>query len=275
MIFILILLFFLNLNSLEKPILMISIPKCGTHLLYKCIKTILNIPIYPRDDDEKNNFFANHDRFCCENMEKHRLLKNASKFLIYRDPRDQLISFIFWLNRFNKDKIHNNFSLEEILDFEKNLDINLSYDAYKHLNFDELILQLILGGSAYYDVTGIYKPNYKTHGITDFYKSYWGWLSHFPDFVLIKFEDLIGSKGGGSDETQINTVKKIANNLGKKLTDNEIKIIADNLFGATWTFREGQIGCWKKYFKPIHKDCFKIVAGQLLIELGYEKDLNW
>jgi len=276
MILFILIIFVNSLYSLEKPILQISIPKCGTHLLYKCIKTILDIPIYPRDDDEKNNIFANHDRYCQENIIKHAKIKDASKFFIYRDPRDQIISFIFWVNKFIKNEERaSDFSLKRILDFEANVNVNLSYEAYKDLTFDELILQLILGGCAYYDVTGIYKPNYKTHGINDFYKSYFGWFKHYPDFLIIKFEDLVGAKGGGDDKVQFNTIKKIAQNLGKNLSDEEIQKIANNLFGRTWTFKDGQIGSWKKYFKPIHKQCFKAVAGQLLIELGYESDLNW
>ncbi len=38
---------------------------------------------------------------------------------------------------------------------------------------------------------------------------------------------------------------------------------------------KGSIGGWQTYFKEEHKDAFKKVAGDLLIELDYEQDLNW
>ncbi len=40
-------------------------------------------------------------------------------------------------------------------------------------------------------------------------------------------------------------------------------------------FRKGIIGDWKNYFQPAHIHRFKEVAGQALIEMGYEKDLEW
>ena len=41
------------------------------------------------------------------------------------------------------------------------------------------------------------------------------------------------------------------------------------------TKRKGIVGDWRNLFTQKHKDYFKEFAGQLLIELGYEKDLNW
>lgn len=39
--------------------------------------------------------------------------------------------------------------------------------------------------------------------------------------------------------------------------------------------RSGKPGEWKTYFKPEHKKLFKKNLGELLIELGYEKNFNW
>ncbi|WP_408006224.1 sulfotransferase domain-containing protein [Pseudalkalibacillus sp. A8] len=41
------------------------------------------------------------------------------------------------------------------------------------------------------------------------------------------------------------------------------------------TFRKGLIGDWKNEFDLEVTNAFKEVAGSLLIELGYEKDLEW
>lgn len=40
-------------------------------------------------------------------------------------------------------------------------------------------------------------------------------------------------------------------------------------------YRKGKSGDWKNYFKEEHKNYFKQKYGNLLIKLGYEKDLNW
>lgn len=40
-------------------------------------------------------------------------------------------------------------------------------------------------------------------------------------------------------------------------------------------FRKGIVGDWKNYFKASHIERFKEVAGDELINLGYEQDRNW
>jgi hypothetical protein len=41
------------------------------------------------------------------------------------------------------------------------------------------------------------------------------------------------------------------------------------------TFRKAQPGNWREYFSEANKAAFKTVAGDILIQLGYEKDHNW
>jgi hypothetical protein len=41
------------------------------------------------------------------------------------------------------------------------------------------------------------------------------------------------------------------------------------------TFRKGQPGNWKEHFTPANKTLFKETAGDLLVQLGYERDNNW
>ena len=41
------------------------------------------------------------------------------------------------------------------------------------------------------------------------------------------------------------------------------------------TFRSGKTGGWREYFKDEHKQLFKDVAGNLLVELGYEDSNDW
>ena len=41
------------------------------------------------------------------------------------------------------------------------------------------------------------------------------------------------------------------------------------------TFRRGTPGDWRAHFSKQHVALFKEVAGELLIELEYEKNLDW
>ncbi len=113
------------------------------------------------------------------------------------------------------------------------------------------------------------------HESQDYYDVLLGWKD-YPPFLTIRFEDLVGSKGGGNHENQITAIQRIAQHLDIKLTDNLKQQCITGAFGNTATFREGKIGNWKKYFKQKDKEVMKASRlGKLLIELGYESDHTW
>lgn len=94
--------------------------------------------------------------------------------------------------------------------------------------------------------------------------------------MTIRFEDLIGSSGGGSDKKQIETVNAIVKHIGIELSQEEIQqIAAKSFFTGSRTFRKGHIGDWRNHFTEEHKQIFKEVHGDTLIKLGYEKDYDW
>jgi hypothetical protein len=113
-------------------------------------------------------------------------------------------------------------------------------------------------------------------GLEKFYRIYFPWFKA-KNFMVVRFEDLVGEKGGGSAQKQLETVMKIGQHINSPLTPEKALDIIRKLFGGTWTFREGQIGGWKKYFTPTVMRAFKSRKGlmQLLVDLGYEKDFNW
>lgn len=101
------------------------------------------------------------------------------------------------------------------------------------------------------------------------------WLNE-PNCLAVRFEDLIGSAGGGSDRKQLENVRAIVNYLGVELNDTQIEQVAGEIFfKRSTTFRKGQIGDWQNHFKDEHKQAFKEVAGEALISLGYENGYDW
>ena len=44
---------------------------------------------------------------------------------------------------------------------------------------------------------------------------------------------------------------------------------------STSFFRKGVAGDWKTVFTPADRETYKRIAGNLLVELGYESDRNW
>ena len=74
-------------------------------------------------------------------------------------------------------------------------------------------------------------------------------------------------KGGGSTRNGRDSKPKMLGVKGARFACNARR--------ASATFRSGKTGEWKKYFKDEHKKIFKDIAEDLLIRLGYERDLNW
>lgn len=104
---------------------------------------------------------------------------------------------------------------------------------------------------------------------------YAGWVSD-GDTLYIKFEDLVGIRGGGTEERQLECVRSIGAHLGMELNSHQLRKIIDNSFSdKTKTFRKGQVGSWKNEFSPFHVEKFKEIAGKYLITYGYESGFDW
>ncbi len=85
--------------------------------------------------------------------------------------------------------------------------------------------------------------------------------------LTVRFEDLVGAKGGGSDEAQRRAIEAVCRHLG--LADGDVEAVQRELFGQGATFRRGTIGQWREQFTPEHQRLFEQVAGDLLERLGY------
>lgn len=225
---------------------LITPQKSGTNLIQKCISLITGkLPVdhsivksrgLPKllSYCKKNNQFLFMHVSDTSTIEK--LDDSFAKLTILRDPRDKIISRIFFF-----DKIQNG-------------PRGLEFNIWRAMSFDEKIDYLI--------------SNEKAH---NFFSAN---VENFTGYHVIRFEDLVGSQGGGSRKNQILSIIKIARALGIELNSHQLLYITRHLFGNTNTFRKGVIGDWKNYFDS-HKEHCKEVLGDLLIDLGYEKDYNW
>jgi len=245
-------------NARPKGIIQISIPKCGTYLLKKCIDLLGVLPnmrfnavgasIKPALFGRGMQKLYGHIRFKEEYLPF--LTGNTAIFLIYRDPRDQVVSGAYHILKHSYNHLH----------------------VFAHsISFDDLLSFLIEGGQGWHNTTreAIHREN-----VSDYYQLFLPWLSA-PHVCGVRFEDLIGLHGGGDAGRQYETIKNIADHVGMNVSQGRIDLVVKNLFGGTETFRKGLIGDWKNHFKEHHKQAFKKVAGQLLIDLGYEKDFDW
>ncbi len=105
-------------------------------------------------------------------------------------------------------------------------------------------------------------------------RAFLDWVDHGA--CLVQFEKLVGPQGGGTREAQRGEINRIAGHLNLQLDRATVDHIAANVYSRkTSTFRKGTIGDWANHMAPEHKAAFKEIAGQLLIDLGYEADDNW
>lgn len=274
-----------------RPLIAITIPKSGTHLLYKCLEALTKkIPSFGHliaegiadlscnphvaapliepsltvFDKVTTNLYTNEyviGHLIYNPIYKELLHKKNFKILfLVRDPRDQIVSRAFYI------KQHSDY-----------------YPGLQHLSIKELIRALIgseIESQVFDNLTSSHlcflnKPTQQSiSNILYYYKSYLPWSS-VPNCYTIKFENLVGPKGNGSLEKQKIEIKNIINHLNLVIYSKQINNVIENSFGNTHTFREGKIGSWKKYFTQEDKALFKTIAGNLLIELGYEQDTNW
>jgi hypothetical protein len=87
---------------------------------------------------------------------------------------------------------------------------------------------------------------------------------------MVRFEDLVGPEGGGSEEAQRLVVERVAGHLGVPVGEETMRAVKEGLFGVGRTFRKGQVGGWRQEFSPEHEQAVEEVAGPLLVELGYD-----
>jgi hypothetical protein len=88
-------------------------------------------------------------------------------------------------------------------------------------------------------------------------------------FLTLRFEDLVGSQGGGNNERQQQTILSLADYLGLSLDAEAARIIGKEMFGKGRTFRKGQIGSWQDYFDDEITALFEHEVGERFMRLGY------
>jgi hypothetical protein len=169
--------------------------------------------------------------------------------LMQRDPRDVVVSHVHYVMRSDRHYLHKRYTT--VLD-----------------GWDSRLMASIRGLPADEHGRGVISIGQRLAG-------YAGWLQ-LPNNYLSRFETLIGPNGGGTIEEQRREIMAIAAHVGRPLEADA----ADELAAKIWspksaTFRKGSIGDWRNHFSPAHIDAFKEVAGPHLIDLGYERDLEW
>lgn len=166
-------------------------------------------------------------------------------YFIYRDPRDVVVSHVFYVTDINNRHVH--------------------HDHYMQLkDFDERLRVSILGRpeleNPFPDIRARFEP-------------YLAWLKERA-VLSLRYEDLIENVQAGLSAIFEHALKR-----GFIYSGDKVAALA-SLTAAIQperspTFRSGKTGGWHEHFKEEHKKLFKEVSGDLLVRLGYEQNQNW
>ncbi len=162
--------------------------------------------------------------------------------LNYRDPRDALVSLINFVEG-KTPKGYGNF-------------------------YERRVFNAILRGKS----TMAEKIDYALRdpyflARTEFEKAIW--LLHHPGVCKVRYEDLVGPRGGGTRETQVAAVHRVLEHVGA--TDKDAEAVADRIYSTdAWSFHRGRTGSWREAFSAENLTLFKERYGEVLEQYGYE-----
>ena len=268
-----------------KPAFINSLPKSGTHLTAKCLKLMgyeeryhfgsgevinrrfisrlrrlswipfnqgfqvgIDTPVEVSKravikrlrSSSPNSFFTGHVGYSSGLLDTV-LNHGISPILIHRDPRAVLVSFVHYVARLKKHVLHKEFNA--LSEKEQFLSV-LKGHRFKHVYLESLRTRCMSLDS---------------------------WLAS-DDVLKIRFEDLVGEKGGGSAEAQRNTLQRVCDWL--EISTSHIDKVIEELFGpGRHTFRKGQVDSWKEELPPDMIELTEKTLKDVLHLWGYDSYL--
>ncbi len=253
-------------NSTKADVALISVAKSGTYLVSKCIEELTHKSrAYTPDCSYLNklsnkNFAGTHFGHL-KVVNKLLVTPHIKKIVLnIRDPRDVLVSAAYYYNEF------------KYMDFSCPNDVRdlFSFRDRKMGIHQKIRFFLRQGLIGKHIPTMIYEAKAATRFINKIKES-----EDSGKFLVVRFEDLVGEKGGKELDTQQKTVQQLSDFLGYQIDEKQTAEISKKLFGNSTTFRSGKVGGWRSHFDETTKTMFKILLADELIELGYEEDKNW
>lgn len=250
-------------------LLSVSFPKSGTHLLEQILLGFSGVAPFSR---RLHSFYAEYEgesgrkrapEQAIRWLRSLRPLDIASahlfarpeavslvcspaflSYFIYRDPRDVVLSHVFYVTDMEPNHVHHAF-YQSLPNFNARLKVSILGRPEAEVEFP--------------DIAGRFAP-------------YLGWLEQ-PSVMKVHFEDLIHDRAGALERISDHFLARVQLRLERNLLLQSLEASINP--SKSPTFRSGKTGEWRKYFTDEHKRIFKDVAGDLLIRLGYEKDNDW
>lgn len=257
-----------------------SLPKAGTHLLRRLLgmaprfrysglhianrRFLLDLdtaqnpktePLFDLDRLEKTldatrqgQFVTTHFYFQSE-LESMFDRLGFKRIMLLRDPRDLVVSHARYVTTLRRNILHRRYTSE--------------------LNDDDARLMASIRGLP--SVDG--EPGLIDIGLR--LRRFQPWLDR-DNTLVCRFESLVGPKGGGNRDAQLRAIDAIFRFIDRSVPEDRLAAVADRVWSpGSATFRKGMIGDWRNHFTLAHVESFKEVAGEALIQLGYENGRDW
>jgi len=246
-----------------------AMPKSGSHLLTQILHGLTDMgpfvdPGYPPVNRSEKNHPVD-PRKVFRNIQEMRpgdirygyihavdpylsLLTQPDRatIFIYRDPRDMIISHIFYATDLNKNHGMHHYYTEILSTMAERIDAA---------------------------IRGVKESGHELAGVRQRYQSYIGWLDQ-PEVHCVKFEDLILNQ-----ESTLGLMLEYLIERGARFSievGEAIDIIRGHIDPKkSGTFRKGVPGGWREHFTDENKAVFKQETGNLLQRLGYKEDDQW
>lgn len=167
-------------------------------------------------------------------------------YFILRDPRDVVVSHVFYVTEKAAKHVHHNYYTHELTTFDERLRVSIEGRPELDIPFPDIFSR---------------------------FKPYLPWLER-AEVLLLRFEDFISDKQKTIGKVFDHAVARGFRYQGDR--QHAVDTLASSIDPTrSPTFRSGKVGGWREHFTPAHKVLFKQYAGDLLIKLGYEKDMDW
>jgi hypothetical protein len=243
-----------------------SLPKAGTHLLMALLDAVPSVSFSGRHfafgltTDEhaeverldslrremarvrSSQYMTAHVPY---SIERAQLLREAEmrSVLVLRDPRDVVVSLAMYIENNPRHHLHDRFLAE-------------------YPDRDARLKAVISGVPPCDGSRGLVS-------LGDRVRRYLGWIDD-PQTCTIRYEELLGPRGGGSRAAQLATVRKVMSHLELSEQAFPIEPIADAIYSTrSATFRTGRIGDWRATLTPDHDALMGSGWRDLLHRMGY------
>lgn len=244
-------------------------PKSGSHLIIQVLQGLTGLGPFvnpgfpPVNRSEDNRKLADEDVLRNINRMKpgdigYGYIQSRQPFIstltrpgmatvfVYRDPRDMVISHVFYATEMNIEHGMHRYYNEQLKDMEER--INAA-------------------------VRGVDEEGSELSSVKEKYDNYLGWLQ-VPEAFSLRFEDLILER-----DTALSRLLEYLKMRGFEPQTSSVQAvehlkrsIAPSRSG---TFRRGKPGNWREYFTQENIGLFKEVTGDLVVRLGYEENNAW